>query len=291
MRVFLRKLISRFAGKDLKVKLKKIEYKTRKKWISKTPKLTEIAIRQIITNDLGIKKNDNIFVHGSTDMVNTDLTPSEIVAILLDLIGENGSLSVPTFIRYTSKEWMQQEDKFNYQRTISGMGMISERVRRNKGALRSLHPTKSVATIGTIAKNVLGEHQFSEYAFDQKSPFFKLLKHNVKVIGFGVPMSYLSMVHTVEDCNIEEFPLTINDPEVYSKICIAKDGEEVEVKCHVHNMNIVAKANPEKFVRKYLQKSDYVVKNHYLTPFFMVNGNALYSELHRQIKNENTIYD
>lgn len=291
MRILLRKFVTRFVNKKIKSKLKKIEYKAKKKIISKFPKLDEQALREIISNDLGIRQGDNIFLHGSTDMVRTDLSPSAIVSILLDIVGEEGSLSVPTFIRYSSKEWMKKDEKFNYRRTISGMGMLSESVRRNKYSARSLHPTKSVATIGPIANEILGEHHLSEYAFDKKSPFFKLLKFNVKVIGFGVPMSYLSMVHTVEDCNINEYPINVNEQEIYSKICVTEDNREIEVKCHVHDISIVAKANPEKFVRKYLERGDYVIKRHYFSSFFMVDGNRLYNELCTQMINNKTIYD
>ena len=88
------------------------------------------------------------------------------------------------------------DKQFDIKRTASGMGIFSERVRRHKLAKRSLHPTKSVATIGKIAEEILNEHHLDIYQFGSKSPFVKLLNYNVKVIGLGSPMSYLSMVHT-----------------------------------------------------------------------------------------------
>ena len=40
-----------------------------------------------------------------------------------------------------------------------------------------------------------------------------------------------------------------------------------------------------------MSKDDYVIYNHYLTPFFMVNGNKLFEELRKQMSLGNTIYD
>jgi len=225
------------------------------------------------------------------DMINTDLSPLQIVELLLDIVGSTGSLSVPTFIRYSSEEWMKVDQKFDIKRTPSGMGIISERVRRHKDAKRSLHPTKSVACIGSIADEIVGEHHLDSYPFGQKSPFVKLLEYDVKVVGFGAPMSYLSMVHTVEDCFPKEYPLQINLPPLYEKVCVDENKNDVKVSAYVHDLSIVAKANPEKFVKKYMSRDDYGVFTYYLTPFFVVDGKKLFDALKFEMKNSNTIYN
>ena len=240
---------------------------------------------------MGIKKGDNLFIHASLDMINTTLTPLEILKIVLNIVGENGSISVPTFIRYSSKDWMLMKKEFNIKRTPSGMGIFSERVRRHKDASRSLHPTKSVATIGKIAQNVLNEHHLDSYQFGKKSPFYKLLEHDVKVIGLGAPMSYLSMVHVVEDVYPDTYPLSVNEKEVFSKNSIDIDKNSIEVKTLVHDLKVIVKANPEKFIKKYMDKKDYILYKHYLTPFFMVKGKQLFKELESQMRDGNTIYD
>ena len=48
----------------------------------------------------------------------------------------------------------------------------------------------------------------------------KLLDYDLKVIGLGASMSYLSMVHTVEDVYSTEYPKNINEKTVYEKNCI-----------------------------------------------------------------------
>lgn len=291
MRIFIRKLLSKILSKELKLKVKEFEYKNQKRLIDKLPNLDEKQLRDILINELGIKKDDNLFIHASMDMINTKISPLEILEIILEIIGKDGSVSVPTFIRYSSKEWMKMDKKFDIKRTPSGMGIFSERVRRYKSSKRSLHPTKSISTIGQIANDVLNEHHLDIYQFGEKSPFIKLMNHDIKIIGLGAPMSYLSMVHTVEDMFPSEYPKKINENKIYEKICIDENKEEVLVNTLVHDLKTIAKANPEKFVKKYMKKDDYKIYSHYLTPFFMLKGKELFSELEKQMKLGNTIYD
>lgn len=291
MRIFIRKLLTKLLSKENKKKIKELEYKIKKSLVQKSPKLDRNQLQSIVTDKLNIKNGDHIFVHGSMDMINTDLSPLQIVELLLDVVGSTGSLSVPTFIRYSSEEWMKMDQKFDIKKTPSGMGIISERVRRNKDSKRSLHPTKSVACIGSIAEEIVREHHLDSYAFGQKSPFVKLLEYDVKVVGFGAPMSYLSMVHTIEDCFPEEYPLQINLPVLHEKVCVDVNKNDVKVGTYVHDLSVVAKANPEKFVKKYMSSTDYDIFTHYLTPFFVVDGKKLFDTLELQMKNSNTIYN
>lgn len=291
MRIFIRKFLSKILSKELKSKVKEFEYKSKKQLISKLPTLDEENLRDVLINELGIKKGDNLFIHASMDMINTMLSPLQILEMILNIVGEDGSISVPTFIRYSSKEWMEMDKQFDTTRTPSGMGVFSERVRRHKLAKRSLHPTKSVSTIGDIADKVLNEHHSDIYQFGLSSPFVKLLDYDLKVIGLGAPMSYLSMVHTVEDVYPAEYPKKINEDVIYEKVCIGKNKEEKLVNTLVHDLKVITKANPEKFVKKYMNKDNYVIYTHYLTPFFMIKGKGLFTELEKQMRLGNTIYD
>ncbi len=291
MRILIRKALAPILSKEARKRLKEREYNLRRYWVRKLPPLTEKAIRRVITDRLGVTRGDHLFVHGSLDMMRTEMTPLQLAELLFDIVGEEGSVSVPTFIRYTSSEWMMMPKPFHLLRTPSGMGVLSERVRRYAGSRRSLHPTKSVATVGKIAEEVLAEHHCSEFPFGPQSPFMKLLRHNVKVLGLGVPMSYLSLVHTVEDSNPDLYPLPVNEPKVYEKACVNEEGHSIVVKTRVHDSKVIVKANPERFVRRYVPRRAYHIHRHYLTPFFVVDGNQLYAALDQEMRRGRTIYD
>ena len=269
-----------------------METKLRKYFVSKLPELNKDNFLNILSNHLGIKAGDNIFVHSSmVDRIKTNVKPHELVKIMLELIGPEGSVSAPTFPLGFSKDFLLSKKHFDVNRTPSGMGLLSECIRRHKESKRSLHPTKSIATIGKIADDVLGEHHRSEYEFGPESPLVKLLKYHVKIIGIGVPMSYLSLVHTVEDCYPNEFPVPVHEPEVYEKTCISVEGNECVVRTRVHDLSVVARSNPEKFVRKYLNKKAYKMYRYYLSQFFSIDGCEMFDELTRQMRLGNTIYD
>ena len=291
MRILIRKFVSNTVPKNIQLKLKNKEYRYKRKLVSSFPEITQEKLICIFKEKLNIKDGDNLFIHSSTDMINSDLSVRVIADLLFSIIGSSGSITVPTFIRYNSKDWMESDSVFNYHRTISGMGAFSEHIRKRKESLRSLHPTKSCSTIGPIAQEILGEHHLSEFAFDQKSPFYKLLNYNVKVIGIGVKMSYLSMVHTVEDCYPQKFPINVNGSQAYSKSCVSADNTIFKVKSHVHIPKVVLKANPERFVKKYLSKKSYNLYNHWFSPFFSIYGRDLYDSLYDQMKIGKTIYD
>jgi len=291
MRIFLRKILVNIISKEKQQSLKRFEYQSKKRLTDTFPKLTEAKLREILIDEFGVKSGSHLFIHSSLDMINTDLSPIDILKIILDIVGDEGSISVPTFTKYLSKEWMLMEKEFNIKRTPSGMGIFSEIVRRDKRAVRSLHPTKSVATIGKIAEFILEEHHLDPYQFGKKSPFYKLLtEYDVKIIGLGVSMP-LSMVHVVEDVYHNEHPVDVNEKELFQKKCIDNNKESIVVKTFVHNPKVIVKANSKKFVKTYMDKNDYALANHYLTPFYMVKGKQFFEELKRQMRQGNTIYN
>ena len=63
------------------------------------------------------------------------------------------------------------------------------------------------------------------------------------------------------------------------------------VRTHVHDLDIVARANPERFVRRFLKRDAYKIYRYYLSPFFSIDGREMYEELRRQMRLGNTIYD
>ena len=290
MRIFLRKILIKVLSKERQKYLKSLEYKSKKGLSEKLPKISEKKLRDILVKELTVKQGDHLFIHASLDMIHTDLTPLDIVKIVLDIVGEEGSLSVPTFTKYLSKDWMLMDKDFNVRRTPSGMGVFSEMVRRDKSAVRSLHPTKSVATIGKIAHSILDEHHLDIYQFGKKSPFYKLLDYDVKIIGLGISMP-LSMVHVVEDVYHDEHPIEVNEKELFQKNCIDENKNSISVETRVHSLKVIVRGNSKKFVQKYMDKKDYVIFKHYLTPFYIVKGKQFFKELESQMRQGNTIYN
>ncbi|ASF13684.1 aminoglycoside N(3)-acetyltransferase [Shewanella sp. FDAARGOS_354] len=289
MRLFVRSILAKFISESTKKKLKKWEFKARQKLVRTLPELTEDDLRELLEKQLKIKKGDNLFVHASLSLLNTKLSSEQVYNIIRDIVGENGSISVPCFPRMSSKQFMCSNKKFDVKFTPSGMGEFSEYVRKRKDAIRSFHPTKSIASVGLSAEVLSGHHE-CDYPFGKGSPYHKLLELNPKVIGIGVPMSYLSFVHIAEDMNPESYPLQVNESKKITKMCVNEYGEDVFVESFVHDMNVVVKANPEKYVRNNLNSDCWVLTRWYLSPFFIVDGAKLTKQIEVDFKNGITVY-
>jgi aminoglycoside 3-N-acetyltransferase len=77
-------------------------------------------------------------------------------------------------------------------------GAIPETGRKRRGAVRSLHPTHSVAVIGPDAASLTADH-LQHRAFGKASPIGRLVERNGTVLLIGVDHRANSMVHVAEE--------------------------------------------------------------------------------------------
>ncbi len=146
-------------------------------------------------SNLGIHKNDTIFIHGDAGVASQFIYHSEnaiksFFDELIDFI-KNGTIIVPSFSYSATKGKI-----FNVDKTPSDVGLFSERFRLIRGVKRSLHPIFSVCALG---KN---SDYYTDYALDNcfgKNSIFDLLyKENVKIITLGCAFEKATFIHYVE---------------------------------------------------------------------------------------------
>ncbi len=115
-----------------------------------------------------------------------------IVGTLLEVIGDEGTLVVPTFcFGFCRKE------PFDRRKTPSEqMGVLSETVRRWQGSCRSPHPMQSISVVGRHAQRLTQLDPLA--AFDESGPFAGLLELDAKLLLLGAPMQAASLVHLAE---------------------------------------------------------------------------------------------
>ncbi len=208
----------------------------------------------LLVNDLGIKNGDTIFIHSSLDNLNLNFSPYEILIMLLNLVGTEGTIVFPTYPIGYSYDFLKQKKVFNLKTTPSATGILSELARRHKDALRSLHPTKSVTAIGKNAEEITSSHHLSPYPYDATSPYQKIYKFEAKIIGLGIKTTYLSCVHTVDDTYKNDFPVEVYHKQLFDSLCVNSDCMEVIVKTWAHDMNKMVFNLPH-FFGKYVDKS------------------------------------
>lgn len=140
---------------------------------------------------IGLGKGDTVVMHGSLSSLGVvEGGTDAVVDAVLRVIGYAGTLVVPAF-NYSPNPF----DPFV---TPSVCGRITEAVRMRNNAVRSLHPTHSVAAIGQDAEDIVRNHE-NTHPFGIGSPLYKVFDRNGKVLQIGVGHDTNSMIHVAEE--------------------------------------------------------------------------------------------
>lgn len=154
------------------------------------PVVTQADIRTGL-GQLGVDRGDLLIVHSSLSSFGIVEGGAEaVVDAILDAVGPEGTLVVPTF--------NFSPGVFDPAQTPSVMGRITEVVRARTDAVRSLHPTHSVAAVGPLAEAITEGHENAD-AFGRGSPLWKALQANAKILQLGVTHTSNSMIHVAEE--------------------------------------------------------------------------------------------
>jgi aminoglycoside 3-N-acetyltransferase len=222
--------------------------------IQELPILAENDFTAILTNQLGLSTGDTVYVASSIDQLHLDFPFYQILPLIQDVIGSKGNVLFPTYPNRSptsSYDYLVEGNVFDVRRTPSYAGLLSEFARRQRGAVRSLHPTKSVCAIGPDAEELTRDHQNSPYPYDTCSPYYKLTEYQAKVIGIGVWTDRISFLHCIEDALKDAFPVPVYHKRLFAAKCINYQGQTEVVETFAHDMEMV-KPDVVPFVKEYI---------------------------------------
>ena len=135
---------------------------------------------------IGLASGDAVVVHASLRAVGLDA--DEVIGALLEAVGPHGLVVMPTFTY----------DNETYAPDLPGRtGALAEAFRRRPDALRSRHPTYSVAAVGTGAADLLDGHDRAG-ATGVDSPLGRLAAAGGHVLLLGVGHTANTTVHVGE---------------------------------------------------------------------------------------------
>lgn len=260
--------------------------------IQKLPILTEKDFTGILKNELGLLTSDTVYVGSSVDQLHLDFPFYRILHLIQAVIGPKGNVLFPTYPNrspMSSYQYLLEGNVFNIRRTPSYTGLLSEFARRQKGSVRSLHPTKSVCAIGPDAEEMTRTHQNSPYPYDECSPYYKLIEYRAKVIGIGVWTEYISFLHTLEDAMKENPPVLTYHPQIFAAKCINYRGEAETVETYAHNMDMVI-ADVPPFIKEHISPeicSDLTING---MKFFRADAQRLFNEMLRLARKGITVF-
>ena len=160
----------------------------------------------------GVVKNDIIVVHCSIIRIglikNKEINeiPKIIADIILNVLGKNGTLCVPTFnYNYINKKKKFDTFENEYTKLLGALpGEILSRSKR----VRSYNPGYNISTIGAKAKYISSSKSISSFGSD--SSWDRLFKLNAKIVLINCDLDSMTFIRYIESkCDV---------PYLYSKL-------------------------------------------------------------------------
>ena len=158
------------------------------------PKVTQTEVAEGL-KETGLKPGDVVLVHSAMRTLgHVDGGAETVVAALLEMLGERGTLVVPTF---TFVHQAEEDPIIDPANDPSEMGIITETVRQRPNALRSTTYRHSFAAIGRRAQ-VITEVDPALSPFDLRSSFGVMLALNTQVLLLGLTYAISTSHHFAE---------------------------------------------------------------------------------------------
>jgi len=141
---------------------------------------------------LGLASGDVVILHSSLGSIgDVDGGAGTVVDGFLDVLGEEGTLVVPTFGAW----W---DEVYDPRTTPAALGAVTEAVVANPKAVRSLHPMASVAAIGDRAAEIVRDHEKAATAHAEGTPYTRIAELGGYVVLLGVDQDRNTTLHTAE---------------------------------------------------------------------------------------------
>jgi len=261
--------------------LRRVKWERERRRVASLSPLTEPDFREILIRDLGLEAGDVVYVHSAMDGLNLAFPFYRILFLIQEVIGPSGTVVFPTYPNHliSSYEYLLQGKVFDVRRTPSYTGILTEFARRQRRAVRSLHPSKSVCAIGPAAKELTATHHLSPYPYDTGSPYYKLIANQGKIMGLGVSTNYISFGYCVDDALKEKFPVRVYHDRIFDASCINYEGETVIVSTYAHDMSRVVHGDVRNFMKTHVSTAacqDLVIRG---MKFFRASAAKLFPEM------------
>lgn len=144
-----------------------------------------------------VTEGEHLMVHTSYKALGgVEGGPNAVIDILLQLLGPEGTLLLPTF---TLDAWAQNH-YFDINETPGLTGIIGELARKRPEFIRTQHPMYNFAAAGMHAKRYW--HMNDHDSFGARSVYAEFNHNNGRILSLGVvdPDSTLSQAHYNEQC-------------------------------------------------------------------------------------------
>ncbi len=195
----------------------------------------KIDFSQIINylKDNGINKGDIIIVHSSYDaLASSMLSPDEVIDMLIDLVGENGTIAMPAIRKYTNTPKYEDLLTSDYEtlrvydtrKSRVASGLLPYSMLRRPDCSVSRFPLNPMVAIGTLAKEMMKNNIDGNLptAHGPNSSWKFCLDHNAYIVGIGVNLALCNTITHVAEEAYPDWPI----PNWYKQSdFLIKDGD------------------------------------------------------------------
>lgn len=170
--------------------------------VGKNVKENNMHTKTSLTEDfinLGIKRDDNILIHSSMKSIGeVEGGADTVLDVFCDYLAEFGNIALP------SHSWRSISDEHNIfdpEKEPSCVGVLTEifRKRKDRGVLRSFHPTHSIAIIGKDAEYFIKDEHLIDTPCGRAGCWGKLLDMDFKIMFLGCGVKCNTYLHGVEE--------------------------------------------------------------------------------------------
>jgi len=155
--------------------------------------------------DLGISKGDVVLMHSSMKSLNTNLTPSEFLGELTNVITNEGTLLLPAL---TYESVTSENPYFSINESEPCVGVLPKTFMYMDNVIRSMHPTHSVFARGKAANVITGKQIDDNTPVGPNSPFMLLPEYSGKILFVGDILYSCTFIHGLEE--IVNTPYVLN---------------------------------------------------------------------------------
>jgi aminoglycoside 3-N-acetyltransferase len=199
--------------------------------------LTELSA---VLKTLGVSRGSVVYAHTSfSRLKHFQLDAPEFIEILLEAIGDNGTLAMPSFawnLDPTQRPWkgyadyFEQRPQFDVRTTPTNIGHVPETLRTWPGVARSASYWWSIAAYGQLAHHLTSAQDSVVHPFGPESSFDLLREAGVIILGLGVTLNTTSLAPLVDFALGRDHPHRVFTDAPASGTVITADGRKNETR-------------------------------------------------------------
>src|SRR5260370_2680222 len=190
----------------------------------------EAAAAVPILERFGVPRDGVLVVHSAiAPLSRRGLRAEAIIEALIDYM-RDGNLFMPTM---TWRTVTPEHPHWDEIETPSHTGVLTEIFRTRYASGRSIHPTHSVAGLGTAAPLLLSRHHIDNTPVSANSPYGLMRDYEAYVLMIGVGLETATAIHLPEETvNVDLYVRPAETARLYR--CRDRDGRVHQVWARRH---------------------------------------------------------